>query len=192
MSEISTVHSTVKEQLRKYKERLNSLNEKPSFRGLDVVFNNEKSSGSIVTIQPNLDRVKNELSIIERIENDLVSISATFAESMGLLLKIPEINVGNNLEDVQKNEGKYIELLNNTKRGKELATAKKNKLDIIKKNIDIEQKLEEHKKNYEIGILEKINEIAKQRKSYMDVAKESLGISMESFAFRFEGFNLEE
>lgn len=147
MSENSIVHSTVKEELRIYKERLNSLKEKPSVRGLDGVFNNENPSGAIVTIQSNLDRVNNELSNIEKIENDLVSISAISTESMGLLLKIPEINVANNLEDMQNNEGIYIELLNNIKRGKELATPVKNKLDIIKKNIDdIEQKLEEHKK----------------------------------------------
>ncbi|SBT47320.1 reticulocyte binding protein 2b, pseudogene [Plasmodium ovale wallikeri] len=193
MSEMTTEHSTIKEELRKYKQRLNSLNEKPNFGGLEGVFNNEKSSGAIVTIQSNLDRVKHELSNIEKIENDLVSISATSTESVNSLSKIPEINVGNNLEDVQKNEEKYIELLNNIKRGKELTTAEKNKLDIIRKNIDdIEQKLEEHKKNYEIGILEKINEIAKQRKSYMDTAQESLRTSMESFASLFKGFNLEE
>ncbi|SBT01042.1 reticulocyte binding protein 2b, pseudogene, partial [Plasmodium ovale curtisi] len=168
ISEIKEVHINVKEELQKYNEIMHKMNDKPNASILEGVLSNDKSSGAIVTIQSNLDRVKHELSNIEKTENDLDNVLATSTKLMDLLLNIPEIT-------------------------KELVTVEQNKLDVTKKYInDIEQKLEEYKKNYEIGLLERISKIAKQRKLYMDTTKESLRTSMESFASLFKGFNLEE
>ncbi|SBT72479.1 reticulocyte binding protein 2b, putative, partial [Plasmodium ovale] len=193
ISEIKEVHINVKEELQKYNEILRNMNDKPDTSILEGVLSNDKSSGAIVTIQSNLDRVKHELSNIEKTENDLDNVLATSTKLMDLLLNVPEISVRSKLEDAQNNEGVYIELLKNIKKQKELLTVEQNKLDVTKKNInDIEQKLEEYKKNYEIGLLERISKIAKQRKVYMDTTKVSLKTSMESFASLFKGFNLEE
>ncbi|SBT83232.1 reticulocyte binding protein 2b, putative, partial [Plasmodium ovale] len=193
ISEIKEVHINVKEELQKCNEILHKMNDKPNAIILEGVLSNDKSSGAIVTIQSNLDRVKHELSNIEKTEIDLDNVLATSTKLMDILLNIPEITVRSKLEDAQNNEGVYIELLKSIKKQKELVTVEQNKLDVTKKNInDIEQKLEEYKKNYEIGLLERISKIAKQRKLYMDTTKESLRTSMESFASLFKGFNLEE
>ncbi|SBS90748.1 reticulocyte binding protein 2b (RBP2b) [Plasmodium ovale curtisi] len=193
LTEITKDHSTIKAEMQKYKETLNQLNKKPNFNDVEDVFSNNKSTVAIVSLHSQLDRITHDLSSIENINKDVESIFAATKSSMDTKPEISEVTVEDTLENAKYKEGKYIELLNDMKKQKERFAVEQSKIDAIKRNIeDIEKKLEENKTNYETGLLEKISDIAKERKLYMDTTKESLTSSISMFATLFNGIDLKE
>ncbi|SBS92940.1 reticulocyte binding protein 2b (RBP2b) [Plasmodium malariae] len=193
MNYIKIEHGKIKEKLGSFQEKLKKLNEKQNITQIEDPFNNKKSSNANVIIQYNLGRVEQNLSNVNIIEKEIGSILTSANDSLSVISKITATIGENTLENAKKEESIYTEQFNKMKDTKELMLYKQRKMDEIDSNIvNIEIELEKQKKIYEIGILEKIKEIADKVKLYMDTTKELLNSSMKTFISFFKGKDLKE
>ncbi|SBT55211.1 reticulocyte binding protein 2b, pseudogene [Plasmodium ovale wallikeri] len=190
---IQKEHSEIHNELKLSLAKLKKMSNEPKDGDMEDNFYNTKSMVSDVSIHYNLERMKNIILAIKNIEQDIDKIFSTANDSMNSIQKIHDISKENPLGEVENKESNYNEHLSNINKQNQLIHEIRNKVDEINSTIeDIANKLEEHKKNYEIEILEKINEIADEKKAYMDKTKEELAETMKTFISLFNGLDLKE
>ncbi|SBT02132.1 reticulocyte binding protein 2b (RBP2b) [Plasmodium ovale curtisi] len=193
LGEIEQEHSKIQESLQTFQKKLDELNEIPDTSDTENNFNNAESTKANVDIQHNIERVKTNLSYIQNVKEEVAKILISAKDSMRSISRFSGIDNENELEHAKRKERIYAENLGNIKDHKKLMVEEQNKLKLINSNIeDIEQKLKEHKKLYEVGILQMIREIARKRKSYMDNTEKLLTSSADTFNSLFNGFDLKE
>ncbi|SBT02408.1 reticulocyte binding protein 2b [Plasmodium ovale curtisi] len=186
-------HSEIHNELKLSLAKLKKMSNEPNDGDMEDNFYNTKSRVSDVSIQYNLERMKNIISAINNIEQDIDKIFSTANDSMNSIQKIHYITKENPLGEVENKESKYNEHLSNINKQNQLIQEKRNKVDEINSTIeDISNKLEKHKQNYEIEILGKINEIADEKKAYINQTKDELAETMKTFISLFNGLDLKE
>ncbi|SCL81687.1 hypothetical protein PBSP11RLL_000492700, partial [Plasmodium berghei] len=159
----------------------------------DEVANNDKSNKAILNIQLSVDpfetkflkikdiRTKSDdcLKETENIEKQISTLSIDSQET-----KLKEN--GDKLNTLEK----LFESLKNPKKNIE---DQKKELDEVNSKIEkIESDVNQHKKNYEIGIVEKINEITKENKNQIESTKELIKPTIENLISSFNTNDLEE
>ncbi|SBT02444.1 reticulocyte binding protein 2b (RBP2b) [Plasmodium ovale curtisi] len=186
MSEIEDEHSKIKLELQQLKQKIDKLNEEHHISEVKNELNNKQSTEASANIQYNLDKVKQQLSHINTITLEVEKIFNNAKTSQSSIPKFSPLNGENNLENAEKVRKVYVQHLSKIKNEKQLLKDKQKKLGEIKSDIEkIENELRKQNKIYEIGLLEKIKEIADKRKLYIEITKNTLSSSMKSFASLF-------
>ncbi|SBT59112.1 reticulocyte binding protein 2b (RBP2b) [Plasmodium ovale wallikeri] len=186
MSEIEDEHSKIKLELQQLKQKMDKFNEEHHISEVKKELNNKQSTEASANIQYNLDKVKQQLSHINTITLEVEYILNNAKTSQSSIPKISPLNGENNLENAEKVRKVCVEHLSKIKNEKQLMKDKQKKLGEIKSDIEkIENELRKQNKIYEIGLLEKIKEIADKRKSYIETTKNTLSSSMKSFTSLF-------
>ncbi|SBS93022.1 reticulocyte binding protein 2b [Plasmodium ovale curtisi] len=180
-------------ELEIYKQKLKTLEDNTEDNDKVDTFDNRKSTDANVSIQYILESVKNYLAYINNIKEDIERILSTANNSLSFIRNISEISMEDSTEEVKTKAENYEHYLSNITKQNQLMQENRNKLNGIISTIkDIENQLEEHKKTYEIIILKKINEVADERKAYMDKTNETLNTTMKTFTSLFNGLDLKE
>ncbi|SBS99291.1 reticulocyte binding protein 2b (RBP2b) [Plasmodium ovale curtisi] len=193
MGEIKTEYTTIQEKLQNFQEKLNHLSEESTIKDASNDFDNEMSMNANVTIEHNLGSVKQSLLDIGNIKKEVDQILDTAKETLNLIKQNSENGGNNPLENAEKKEANYIKYLDKMEKEKQHIKEKRTKLSEIDSDIQsIEKKLKENKKNYEIGLLKKVHETAKNRKSFMDSAEEKMVKTMREFTSLFNRFDLKD
>ncbi|SCL82537.1 reticulocyte binding protein, putative, partial [Plasmodium berghei] len=191
IKEIKDAHNNCISQSDKSEQKMNEIkNEQIHIE--DEVANNDKSNKAILNIQLSVDpfetkflkikdiRTKSDdcLKETENIEKQISTLSIDSQET-----KLKEN--GDKLNTLEK----LFESLKNPKKNIE---DQKKELDEVNSKIEkIESDVNQHKKNYEIGIVEKINEIAKANKEQIESTKKLIEPTIKNLISSFNTNDLE-
>nr|AFM44723.1 reticulocyte-binding protein 2e [Plasmodium cynomolgi] len=193
MEQIKKQNSEIQTKVNDFQETLNKLKEPQNTDDAEDELNNEMSAKAKVLIQTNLERVKYNLSQLSHIKQEGDNI---FNRATGKINSVTETSQNmdaKTLDTVKRDESKYIEYLSQITTDKNLIVAEMNKLNDISSNIvSIEKELNESRKNYEIGLLQKIDEVGKSKKPNIDLKKESINSTISHFSSLFNGLDLNQ
>ncbi|KJP89493.1 hypothetical protein AK88_00936 [Plasmodium fragile] len=194
MEEIKTEYSKIQKKVNDLQETLNILKEPQNIEDTEDELENQTSTNAKVIIQSNLERVKHMLSQLTHIKQEEDNIFKRATDTMNSLKKTSYNKDAKTLDTVKKDEPKYIEYLSQITAYENQIVTEMNKLNGISSNVvSIQKELNESRKNYEIGLLQKIDEIGKSRKPNMDLKKkESINSTMNSFSSLFNGLDLNQ
>ncbi|GAW80438.1 reticulocyte binding protein 2b [Plasmodium gonderi] len=191
MDEIKKECSSIKIELQESLNKLNEMNKKHTISVIEDTLDNKKSADANVSIQQSLENVKQNLLQVNNVSKEVEAILTTANNSFDLMSKVPDSKEKTELETLEKESAEYVTHLEKLNEQKRLVMEKRKTVDEIKSDIiNIETNLKKNSKNFEIGLLNKINEIAKIRKSYVDSAEQLLATSMSNFVSLFIGFDL--
>ncbi|GAB65945.1 reticulocyte binding protein 2b (PcyRBP2b) putative [Plasmodium cynomolgi strain B] len=193
MAQIKEKHSIIKTELQQSSENLKLLNEKYNLSEEESIFANPTSTQANESIQYNIRKVKQNLLYIDNIAKEIDTILTNAQDSIRSISEISKLDGNSTLQMVEKEAEDYVKYLEKITKEKELMQYKRKDLDLIKSDIEnIETELKKHRKLFETGLLNKISEIAKMRKLYIDSAEQLLNSSVSNFATLFNGFNLKK
>ncbi|ETB58710.1 hypothetical protein YYC_03536 [Plasmodium yoelii 17X] len=158
----------------------------------DEVAKNDKSNKAIIDIQLSVEPFETKflkISDIRTKSNDCLKETESIEKKISTLsIDTQETKLkenGDNLNTLQE----FLESLKNQKKNIE---DKKKELDEVNSKIEkIKIDVNQHKKNYEIGIVEKINEIAKANKNKIESTKELIKPTIERLISSFNTNDLE-
>nr|QDH08872.1 reticulocyte-binding protein 2a [Plasmodium vivax] len=191
MNYINTENSAIQEKLLNLQKKLNQLNENTDYTKVGNDLNNAKSTKANVTIQYNLGRVKHQLENVSVIKQELEKVLSAATDLEREVSKISDVTESNNLESLNGKEADYTKHIKSFNKLKLLVQEKAAKVEEISSDTDnIEKELTEHKIIFEVGLTERLIEIVKNRKSYVDTTKELLNSSLNNFASLFNGLDL--
>ncbi|VUZ98549.1 reticulocyte binding protein 2a [Plasmodium vivax] len=191
MTYINTENSAIQEKLLNLQKKLNQLNENTDYTKVGNDLNNAKSTKANVIIQYNLGRVKHQLENVSVIKQELEKVLSAATDLERDISKIADVTESNNLESLNGKEADYTKRIRSFNKLKQLVQEKAAKVEEISSDTDnIEKELTEHKIIFEVGLTERLIEIVKNRKSYVDTTKELLNSSLNNFASLFNGLDL--
>ncbi|ETB63239.1 hypothetical protein YYC_00078 [Plasmodium yoelii 17X] len=191
IKEIKDAHNTFTSQADKSEKKMNEIKNE-QIRIEDEVAKNDKSNKAILDIQLSVEPFKTKfikikdlrtksddcLKETKDIENKISNLSIDTQETK----LIENKNILNTLE-------KLLESLKNQKKNIE---DQKKELDEVNSKIkNIESNVNQHKKNYEIGIVEKINEIAKANKDQIESTQKLIIPTIKNLISPFKTNDLE-
>nr|AFM44721.1 reticulocyte-binding protein 2c [Plasmodium cynomolgi] len=193
MKEIENCYSEIQTKMKGFQENLDKLNESHNYDDAEDELNNDKSTNAKVLIQTNLESVKHNLSEITNIKQGGENI---YTKAKDIMQKIKETS-GNTadktLDKLKNDQPNYVNYLDQITKERDLIVIEKNRLNGIDSTIaNIENTLKESKKNYEIGLLEKLEEIGKNIKLKVNITKESINSTVKHFSSLFNNFNLNQ
>ncbi|GAW79040.1 reticulocyte binding protein [Plasmodium gonderi] len=190
---IEEEHSEMEERMKRFQEKLIKLQEKPNHGNVEHDLSNTISTNADVIIQTNIERAKHNLSEIEKIKIEVEKIIDKVKNSTSPLKLKTDMNEKKTLDQVKEEETNSAKYLSEMTTEKKLISAENEKLNDIESRIEsIEKELEESKKNYEIGLLQKIKEISDAKKASIDSVKDSLNSILGNFSAIFNGSDLNE
>nr|ALX38905.1 reticulocyte-binding protein 2c [Plasmodium vivax] len=193
MKEIERHNSEIQTQVKGFQENLNKLNEPHNYDNAEDELNNDKSTNAKVLIETNLESVKHNLSEITNIKQGGEKIYSKAKDIMQKIKATSENTAEKTLEKVKDDQSNYVNYLNQITTERNLIVTEKNRLNGIDSTItNIEGALKESKKNYEIGFLEKLEEIGKNRKLKVDITKKSINSTVGNFSSLFNNFDLNQ
>ncbi|ETB63508.1 hypothetical protein YYC_00032 [Plasmodium yoelii 17X] len=197
IKEIKDTHTTFISQADKSEQKMKEIkNEKINIE--DEVAKNDKSNKAIIDIQLSVQPFETKFLKIKdlRTKSDdcLKETKDIEKEISNLSIDTQETKLKENGEKLDTLE-KLIESLKNKKKNIE---GKKKELDEVNSKIEkIKIDVNKHKKNYEIGIVEKINEIAKANKNQIESTQKLIKPTIEKLISSFKtndlkGINTDE
>ncbi|KMZ94354.1 reticulocyte-binding protein 2 [Plasmodium vivax Mauritania I] len=193
MKEIERHNSEIQTKVNDFQENLDKLNEPHNYDDAEVELNNDKSTNAKVLIETNLESVKHNLSEITNIKQGGEKIYSKAKDIMQKIKATSENTAEKTLEKVKDDQSNYVNYLNQITTERNLIVTEKNRLNGIDSTItNIEGALKESKKNYEIGFLEKLEEIGKNRKLKVDITKKSINSTVGNFSSLFNNFDLNQ
>nr|ALX38904.1 reticulocyte-binding protein 2b [Plasmodium vivax] len=193
MGQIEGEHSIIKTELQQSSENFKQLNEKYNLSEEESMLANPTSTKANESIQYNIGKVKQNLLYIDNIAKEVDTILTNAQDSIRSISQISKLDGRNTLQMVEKEAADYVKYLDKITKEKELMNDKHKDLNPIKSDIaNIETELKKHRKLFEIGLLNKVIEIAKTRKLYMDSVEQLLNSSINNFVTLFNGFNLKK
>nr|QDH08873.1 reticulocyte-binding protein 2c [Plasmodium vivax] len=193
MKEIERHNSEIQAQVNGFQENLNKLKEPHNYDDAEVELNNDKSTKAKVLIQTNLERVKHNLSEITNIKQGGENIYGKANDIMQKIKATSENTAEKTLDKVKDDQSNYVNYLNQITTERNHIVTEKSRLNGIDSTItNIEGALKESKKNYEIGFLEKLEEIGKNRKLKVDITKKSINSTVGNFSSLFKDFDLNQ
>ncbi|GAB65599.1 reticulocyte binding protein 2e [Plasmodium cynomolgi strain B] len=193
MKEIEKQNSEIQTKVNDFQEKLNKLKEPDNTDDAEDELNNETSAKAKVLIQTNLERVQYNLSQVADIKQEGDNIFNRATGTMNSVTDPSQNKDTKTLDTVKSDESKYIQCLSQITADKNLIVAEMNKLNGISSNIvSIEKELNESRKNYEIGLLQKIDEVGKSRKTNIDLKNESINSTISYFSSLFSGLDLNQ
>ncbi|EDL45430.1 reticulocyte binding protein 2 precursor (PvRBP-2), putative [Plasmodium vivax] len=193
MKEIEGHNSEIQTQVKSFQENLNKLNEPHNYDNAEDELNNDKSTSAKVLIQTNLESVKHNLSEITNIKDGGENIYNKANDIMQKIKAISKNSAEKTLDKVKDDHSNYVNYLDQIITERDLIVTEKNRLNGKDSTIkNIEAALKESKKNYEIGLLEKLEEIGKNIKLKVDITKESINSTVGNFSSLFNNFDLNQ
>ncbi|VTZ78214.1 reticulocyte binding protein, putative [Plasmodium yoelii] len=191
IKEIKEAHTNCISQSGKSEQKMNEIkNEKIHIE--DEVANNDKSNKAILNIKLSVDQFETKFIKI----NDIKKKSdECLKETENIENKISTLSIDTQETRLKENGEifgtlkKFLESLKNQKKN---IDDQKKELDGVNSKIEnIESNVNQHKKNYEIGIVEKINEIAKANKDQIESTKKLIIPTIEKLTSSFKTNDLE-
>nr|AAY63902.1 reticulocyte binding protein 2 [Plasmodium cynomolgi] len=193
MKEIEKYNSEIQTKVKGFQENLDKLNKPHNYDDAEDELNNDKSTNAKVLIQTNLESVKHNLSEITNIKQGGQNIYTKAEDIMQKIKAISENTAEKTLDKVKNDQSNYVNYLDQITKERDLIVIEKNRLNGLDSTIsNIEKALNESKKNYEIGLLEKLEEIGKNIKLKVNTTKESINSTVKHFSSLFHNFNLNQ
>ncbi|EUD71198.1 hypothetical protein YYG_03831 [Plasmodium vinckei petteri] len=191
VKEIKDTHNNFILQVDKSEQKMNGI-KKEQIRIEDEIANNDKSNKAITDIQMSLEQLETRLLKINDIKKNS---SNCLKEIENIENQISNLSINSQETELKDNEDK----LNTVQKLLEsLISQKKNIEDQIKeldeansKIENIENDINQHKKNYEIGIIEKIKENAETNKKQIESIKELIKPTIQNLISSFGSNDLE-
>nr|QDH08867.1 reticulocyte-binding protein 2e [Plasmodium vivax] len=193
MKEIEKQNSEIQTKVNDFQVKLNKLKEPQNADDAEEELNNEKSSNAKALIHTNLEKVQSNLSQVDHIKQEVDGIFKRATSTMNSATETSQNKDGKTLDTVKRDEPKYAEYLTQITADKNLMDAEMNKLNGISSTIEIlEKELNDSRMNYEIGLLQKIDEVGKSMKTNIDLKKELISSTLNSFSSLFNGLDLNQ
>ncbi|CAD2099583.1 reticulocyte binding protein, putative [Plasmodium vinckei] len=191
VKEIKDTHNNFILQVEKSEQKMNGI-KKEQIRIEDEIANNDKSNKAMIDIQMSLEQLETRLLKINDIKKNS---SICLNEIENIENQISNLSINSQETQLKDSEDK----LNTVQKLLEsLISQKKNIEDQIKeldeansKIENIENDINQHKKNYEIGIIEKIKENAEANKKQIESIKELIKPTIQNLISSFDSNDLE-
>ncbi|WBY55505.1 reticulocyte binding protein [Plasmodium yoelii yoelii] len=189
---IKDAHNKFILELGKSEKKMNEIkNEKINIE--DEVAKNDKSNKAIAAIKISIDPFKTKFLKI----NDIKKKSDEYLkETENIEKEISNLSIDTQETKLKENGDKLStlkELLESLKNQKKNIEDRKKELDEVNSKIEqIERDVNQSKKNYEIGIVEKINEIAEANKKRIESTKELIQPTIQNLISSFNANDLED
>ncbi|ETB57325.1 hypothetical protein YYC_04833 [Plasmodium yoelii 17X] len=191
IKEIKDAHNYCTLESGKSEKKMNEIkNEKIHIE--DEVANNDKSNKAITSIKVSVEPFKTKIIKINEIRT---KSDDCLKETNDIEKQISNLSIDTQETKLTEN-GKQLktleELLESLKKQKKNIEDQKKELDEVNSKIkNIEHTVNQHKKNYEIGIVEKINELAKTNKNQIESTKELIKPTIQNIISSFNANDLE-
>ncbi|VTZ80407.1 rhoptry protein [Plasmodium yoelii] len=191
IKEIKEAHTNCISQSGKSEQKMNEIkNEKIHIE--DEVANNDKSNKAITGIKISVEPFDTKFLKINGIKK---KSDECLKETENMEKEISTLSIDTQ-ETRLKENGDILntleKLLESLKKQKKNIEDQKKELDGVNSKIEnIESNVNQHKKDYEIGIVEKINEIAKANKDQIESTKELIIPTIEKLISPFNTSDLE-
>ncbi|SCL83215.1 reticulocyte binding protein, putative, partial [Plasmodium chabaudi adami] len=184
INEIKALQKQISLQAEASEQKINTI-KKEKFSIEDDVANNNKSNKAAIGIQTSLENLENKLLKIASIKK---KINDCLTETESIEKKISSFSI--NSQDTELNNLQtFLESLKDQKKN---IDGQKKELDNLDSEIkSIENDVDQHKKNYEIGILEKIKETAITNKGELESSKTSIEATIKNIISSFNTNDLE-
>ncbi|CAD2086732.1 reticulocyte binding protein, putative [Plasmodium vinckei brucechwatti] len=184
INEIKELQKQITLQTETSEQKINKI-KKEKFSIEDSAANNNKSNKAAIGIQTSLEKFENKLL---RITNIKKKINDCLTETKIIEKQISSFSI--NSQDTELNSLQTS--LESLKDQKKNIKDQKIELDNLDSEINsIENDVDQHKKNYEIGILEKIKEAATTNKGEFDLTKNSIETIIKNIISSFNTNDLE-
>ncbi|SCL87404.1 reticulocyte binding protein, putative, partial [Plasmodium berghei] len=191
IKEIKETHKNCISQSDKSEQKMNEIkNEQIHIE--DEVANNDKSNKAITDIKISVEPFETKFLKI----NDIRKKSdGCLKETENIEKQISNLSIDSQETKLKENGDKLNtleKLFESLKNQKKNIEDQKKELDEVNSKIEkIESDVNQHKKNYEIGIVEKINEITKENKNQIESTKELIKPTIENLISSFNTNDLE-
>ncbi|SCL93264.1 reticulocyte binding protein, putative, partial [Plasmodium chabaudi chabaudi] len=184
INEIKELQKQITLQAEASEKKINTI-KKEKFSIEDDNANNNKSNQATIGIQTSLENLENKLLKITNIKKKL---NDCLTETESIEKQISSFSINN--QDTELSSLKTsLESLKDQKKNIE---EQKTELDNLDSEIkSIENEVDQHKKNYEIGIIEKIKENAITNKEELESIKTSIESTIKSIISSFNTNDLE-
>ncbi|SCL83583.1 reticulocyte binding protein, putative, partial [Plasmodium chabaudi adami] len=184
ISEIKELHKQITLQAKESEQKINNIKEE-KFSIEDDNANNNKSNQAAIGIQTSLENLENKLLKITNIKKK-INDCLTETESIEKQISIFSIN---NQDTELSSLKTFLESLKDQKKNIEDQKTELYNLDPEIKSI--ENDVDQHKKNYEIGIIEKIKDTATTNKEELESIKTSIESTIQNVISSFNTNDLE-
>ncbi|CDU16357.1 reticulocyte binding protein, putative [Plasmodium yoelii] len=192
IKEIKDIHKNCVVQSETSEQKMNTIKNEQIFID-DSNTNNDKSNNAIISIQGSIEKFKTKLLNINGImqkSNDCLKETTDIEE------QISKLSINNQDTELVNNEIKlndFKKFLSSLKEKKIYIQDREKELNEVNSQIkNIENDVNQYKKDYEIGIVEKINEIAKANKDKIESTKESIEPIIQNIMSSFNSSDLED
>ncbi|CXH20758.1 reticulocyte binding protein, putative [Plasmodium berghei] len=191
IKEIKERHKNCISQSGKSEQKMNEIKNE-QFHIEDEVANNDKSNKAITDIKISVEPFETKFLKI----NDIRKKSdGCLKETENIEKQISNLSIDSQETKLKENGDKLNtleKLFESLKNQKKNIEDQKKELDEVNSKIEkIESDVNQHKKNYEIGIVEKINEITKENKNQIESTKELIKPTIENLISSFNTNDLE-
>ncbi|CAD2099575.1 reticulocyte binding protein, putative [Plasmodium vinckei] len=191
VKEIKDTHNNFILQVEKSEQKMNGI-KKEQIRIEDEIANNDKSNKAMIDIQMSLEQLETRLLKINDIKKNS---SICLNEIENIENQISNLSINSQETQLKDSEDK----LNTVQKLLEsLISQKKNIEDQIKELDEVNSKIEniendinQYKKNYEIGIIEKIKENTETNKKQIESIKELIKPTIQNLISSFDSNDLE-
>ncbi|GAW83896.1 reticulocyte binding protein 2 precursor [Plasmodium gonderi] len=191
MDDIEKEYNEIKIELQESLEKLKELASKHTVSVVENSFQNKTSTDANVFIEYNLIKVKQNLSSISNIKQEVNALYTRAKDSYDIISKNSPLEGNNKLQNVEREASEYLKYIEKIKGKNQLIKEKRRNLkEIISDNKNIEEELKKHSKLFELGLLDKIKDIAENRKVYMDSTDKLLSSSINQITTNFNGFDV--
>ncbi|CXH97376.1 reticulocyte binding protein, putative [Plasmodium berghei] len=192
IKEIKDIHKNCIVQSETSEQTMNIIKNEQIFID-DSNANNDKSNKAIISIQGSLEKFKTQLL---KINNIMKKANDCLKEATGIEEQISKLSINNQDTELINNEielNDFKKLLSSLKEKKKHIEDQEKELNEVNSQIkNIESDVNQYKKYYEIGIIEKINEIAKANKEKIESTKESIEPIIQNIISSFNADDLED
>ncbi|CXI39054.1 reticulocyte binding protein, putative [Plasmodium berghei] len=191
IKEIKETHKNCISQSDKSEQKMNEIkNEQIHIE--DEVANNDKSNKAITDIKISVEPFETKFLKIKDIRK---KSDGCLKETENIEKQISTLSIDSQETKLKENGDKLNtleKLFESLKNQKKNIEDQKKELDEVNSKIEkIESDVNQHKKNYEIGIVEKINEITKENKNQIESTKELIKPTIENLISSFNTNDLE-
>ncbi|SCL83048.1 reticulocyte binding protein, putative [Plasmodium chabaudi chabaudi] len=191
IKEIKDAHNNCISQAEKYEQKM-SIIKNEQVRIDDSNANNDKSNKAIIGIQASLEKFETRLLKINEIRkksNDCLK------ETENIEKQISSLSINSQDTELKNNEIKldnFKKILSSLKDKKKHIEDQAKELNEVNSQIEnIESDVNKYKKDYEIGIIEKIYEIFKVNKDQIESTKELINPTIQNIISSFNTNDLE-
>ncbi|CAD2087403.1 reticulocyte binding protein, putative [Plasmodium vinckei lentum] len=184
INEIKELQKQIVLQTETSEQKINKM-KKEKFSIEDDAANNNKSNKASIGIQTSLENLENKLLKITNIKK---KINDCLTEAESIEKQISSLSINNQNTELSSLQTS----LESLKEQKKNIEDQKEEFDSLYSEIkSIENNVDQHKKNYEIGILEKIKETAITNKGEFDLTKNSIETIIKNIISSFNTNDLE-